>query len=173
MTFPEWKKQHWLLEVLIIMYMYCSVCFLSAKFVSIFSAFLSNRKPRAIKFIKAPFHVCENAASTRGLYERKIEDAMENAPPQPSSDKTYYREEGRMQPLSVGRNNKSCTAWIYDRVQSQPGVCVGRLPRQRSRCELYLTLWGWQSTAETKVSLLCSLTMNCHLVVLICHIHLT
>lgn len=39
--------------------------------------------------------MCENTASTRGLYERKVEEAMENAPQQASSDKTYYREEGR------------------------------------------------------------------------------
>lgn len=32
-------------------------------------------------------------ASTRGLYEKKVEEAMEDAPQQPSSDKTYYREE--------------------------------------------------------------------------------
>ncbi|XP_074499242.1 emerin (Emery-Dreifuss muscular dystrophy) isoform X1 [Sebastes fasciatus] len=31
--------------------------------------------------------------STRKLYEKKLEVAMENAPVEPSSDKTYYREE--------------------------------------------------------------------------------
>ncbi|XP_042347991.1 emerin (Emery-Dreifuss muscular dystrophy) [Plectropomus leopardus] len=31
--------------------------------------------------------------STRRLYEKKLEEAMENTPAQPSSDKTYYREE--------------------------------------------------------------------------------
>ena len=34
--------------------------------------------------------------STRKLYEKKLEKAMENAPVKASSDKTYYREEGRM-----------------------------------------------------------------------------
>ncbi|KAL7398431.1 hypothetical protein ABVT39_009872 [Epinephelus coioides] len=31
--------------------------------------------------------------STRKLYEKKLEEAMENTQKQPSSDKTYYREE--------------------------------------------------------------------------------
>ncbi|XP_059189467.1 emerin (Emery-Dreifuss muscular dystrophy) [Centropristis striata] len=31
--------------------------------------------------------------STRKLYEKKLEKAMEDAPVEPSSDKTYYREE--------------------------------------------------------------------------------
>ncbi|KAM9855456.1 emerin (Emery-Dreifuss muscular dystrophy) [Aulostomus maculatus] len=31
--------------------------------------------------------------STRKLYEKKLEEAMEEAPVQPSPDKTYYREE--------------------------------------------------------------------------------
>uniref|UniRef100_A0A3Q4GEW8 LEM domain-containing protein n=1 Tax=Neolamprologus brichardi TaxID=32507 RepID=A0A3Q4GEW8_NEOBR len=33
--------------------------------------------------------------STRHLYERKLEKAMEQASVKTSSDKTYYREEGR------------------------------------------------------------------------------
>lgn len=41
---------------------------------------------------------CVNTDSTRHLYERKLEKAMEQASVKTSSDKTYYREEGRKQP---------------------------------------------------------------------------
>lgn len=41
---------------------------------------------------------CVNAESTRRLYEKKLEKAMEKAVVKPSPDKTYYREEGRMLP---------------------------------------------------------------------------
>lgn len=42
-----------------------------------------------------------NTDSTRKLYEKKLEEAMENAPVKLSSDKTYYREEGTVAPWSA------------------------------------------------------------------------
>lgn len=39
--------------------------------------------------------VCVVADSTRKLYEKKLEVAMEKAAVVPSPDKTFYREEGR------------------------------------------------------------------------------
>lgn len=83
-----------------VVYVLQCLFYISLVYISIFSTFLSNRKPRTIiqvsKRHQSSFScLCQNAASTRGLYEKKVEEAMENAPQQPSSDKTYYREEGR------------------------------------------------------------------------------
>lgn len=78
--------------------------------------------------------------STRKLYEKKLEEAMENAPVTPLSDKTYYREEGRtllsLQTLTAAVHCSSLSSWIsWSCMIFQAGLhCVSKF----SVCHIWL-----------------------------------
>ncbi|XP_067384521.1 emerin (Emery-Dreifuss muscular dystrophy) isoform X1 [Channa argus] len=58
---------------------------------------LSEKSNEEISKLLAEFGIKHGPIvdSTRKLYEKKLEKAMETAPVKPSSDKTFYREEGK------------------------------------------------------------------------------
>lgn len=60
-----------------------------------------------------------NTDSTRKLYEKKLEVAMENAPVEPSSDKTYYREEGRRLSTQSAGLQRLRVTWFSGHVVGQ------------------------------------------------------
>lgn len=66
------------------------------KLLLIHSSIYLNKCLSFVHILKKCF--CVNTDSTRHLYERKLEKAMKQASVKTSSDKTYYREEGRKQP---------------------------------------------------------------------------
>ncbi|CAB1436305.1 unnamed protein product [Pleuronectes platessa] len=78
-----------------------SSCFShTLKFSTAFSSFftemsLSEKSDEEISTLLTAYDIKHGPIvdSTRKLYEKKLEKAMENAPVKASSDKTYYREE--------------------------------------------------------------------------------
>uniref|UniRef100_A0A3Q2UTW0 LEM domain-containing protein n=1 Tax=Haplochromis burtoni TaxID=8153 RepID=A0A3Q2UTW0_HAPBU len=74
--------------------------------------------------------------STRHLYERKLEKAMKQASVKTSSDKTYYREEGRKQPeveaVRIYVSYQSQTRHLFFDILSYKSIrCESSCPRRK------------------------------------------